>query len=93
MLQAAVSKSHGAGSARWLRETAAACIDMGLQASKTGLMLHPVSYQHIATRMQALFPQPDQLLPMLQGKTGRKYFALLGPLDSPSAVTIKSAVS
>ena len=89
MLQIAISKSHGADTAEWLRETAAACIDMGLQASKTCLMLHPVSYQNLANRMQAMFPQPSQLLAKLQGKAGLKYFAVSGTSDSPSTVSIK----
>lgn len=74
--------------AKWLRETAAACIDMGLQASALGLQMLPVSYVLLANRMQTLWQEPNQLLVKLQSTAGQKYFKLSGPLQSPSAVSL-----
>lgn len=88
-LQAAIYKSHGSHTADWLRETAAACIDIGLQESDFGLQMLPISYQHLAARMQATFPEPQQLLNKMQSTTGEKYFTLSGPSETPSTVALK----
>ena len=88
LLQAAICRCHGSHTAEWLRETAAACMDIGLQASVSGLQMLPISYQHLAARMQAHFPEPDQFLPKMQSTTGEKYFTLLGPTETPSAVML-----
>ena len=88
LLQGAISKSHASHTAKWLTETAAACIDMGLQASVSGLQMSPVSYHHLSIRMQGMFPDTNQLLIKLQSPSGQKYFTLLGPLERPYAVIL-----
>ena len=91
LLKGAILKSHGSHTAKWLTETSAACIDMGLQSTVLGLRMLPISYQHLATCMQGLFHEPKELLDKLQRTTGQKYFTLSGPMEMPSTVMLNLA--
>jgi len=63
-------------------ETAAACLDHGLQSSDTGLLLRPVAWSLVADAVYRSCPQIADLLEKLCGRTGQKYFQLLGNSES-----------
>lgn len=88
-LQIAIDKSHGSDTAKWLTQTAGACLGLGLEASMSGLQLRPVSLQKVAAEMRHMFPSVKQLLLKLQGDTGQKYFDLFGPIQAPTTVLLK----
>ncbi|DBA96944.1 TPA: hypothetical protein ACH3X1_001274 [Trebouxia sp. C0004] len=80
-LKAAVAKSHPP-TAQYIVETAAACLDHGLQSSDTGLLLRPVAWSLVADAVYRSCPQIADLLEKLCGRTGQKYFQLLGNSES-----------
>ncbi len=80
-LKSAVSKSHPP-TAKYLVETAAVCIDIGLLASEHGLTLRPVAWSLVADAVYKACPHVADLLEKLCGKTGQKYFQLLGNSES-----------
>lgn len=63
-------------------ESAAACLDHGLQSSNTGLLLRPVAWSLVADAVYRSCPQIADLLEKLCGRTGQKYFQLLGNSES-----------
>ncbi|DBA96940.1 TPA: Exonuclease 3'-5' [Trebouxia sp. C0004] len=87
-LQAAICKFHGSHTARWLTDTAAACLDVGLEASPSGLQLRPVSIQQVSARAKTHFKPSDDLVAKLRTDTGVKYFTLLGASQLPSSVLL-----
>ncbi len=80
-LKAAVAKSHPP-TAQYIVETAAVCLDHGLQSSDTGLLLRPVAWSLVADSVYKSCPQIADLLEKLCGRTGQKYFQLLGNSES-----------
>ncbi|KAA6428906.1 MAG: hypothetical protein FRX49_01016 [Trebouxia sp. A1-2] len=80
-LKAAIAKSHPP-TAQYIVETAAACLDHGLQSSDTGLQLRPVAWSLVADAVYRSCPQVADLLAKLCGRTGQKYFQLLGNSES-----------
>lgn len=80
-LKAAVSKSHPP-TARYIVETAAVCLEHGLQASGQGFLLRPVAWSLVAHTVHTTCPHVADLLERLCGRTGQKYFQLLGNSES-----------
>ncbi len=80
-LKTAVAKSHPP-TAQYIVETAAVCLDHGLQSSDTGLLLRPVAWSLVADAVYRSCPQIADLLEKLCGRTGQKYFQLLGNSES-----------
>ena len=80
-LKAAVAKSHPP-TAQYRVETAAVCLDHGLQSSDTGLLLRPVAWSLVADNVYRSCPQIADLLEKLCGRTGQKYFQLFGNSES-----------
>ena len=87
-LQAAIRNCHGSHTARWLTDTAAACLDVGLEASPSGLQLRPVSIQQVSARVTTHFKHLDSLVAKLRTSAGVKYFTLLGASQMPSLVLL-----
>ena len=75
-LKAAVARSHPP-TAKYLVETAAACLDHGLQLSDTTFQLRPVSWLLVADVVSRHCPHAE-LLEKMCGRIGQKYFQLLG---------------
>ncbi len=71
-----------------MTDTAAACLDVGLEASPSGLQLRPVSIQQVSARVKAHFQHLDNLVAKLRTITGVKYFTLLGGSKLPSSVLL-----
>lgn len=80
-LKAAVCKSHPP-SAKYLMETAAVCLDHGLQVAEPGFELRPVAWSLVAKTVTSKCPDVSNLLEKLHGTTGQKYFRLLGTTQS-----------
>jgi len=80
-LKAAVCKSHPR-SAQYLVETAAVCLDHGLQVAEPGFELRPVAWSLVAKTVTSKRPKVSKLLEKLHGTTGQKYFRLLGTTQS-----------
>ena len=80
-LQAAVCKSHPP-TARYLVETAAVCLDHGLQIAEPGFELRPVAWSLVAKTVTSKSPKMSKLLGKLHSTTGQKYFRLLGTTQS-----------
>jgi hypothetical protein len=76
-LKAAVCKSHPP-SAQYLVETAAVCLDHGLQVAGPGFELRSVAWSLVAKTVTSKCPNVSNLLEKLRGTTGQKYFRLLG---------------
>ncbi len=87
-LQAAIRSCHGSHTARWLIDTAAACLDVGLEASPSGLQLRSVSIQQVSARVKTHFKHLGNLVAKLRTSTGVKYFTLLGASQLPSLVLL-----
>ena len=87
-LQAAIRNCHGSHTARWLTDTAAVCLDVGLEASPSGLQLRPVSIRQVSARVNTHFQHLDNLVAKLRTSTGVKYFTLLGASHLPSWVLL-----
>ena len=81
MFKTAINKSHPP-TARYLVETAAACLDHGLQETPQGFIQKPVAWKLIASSVQASYPGVTNLLERLHGNVGQKYFSLLGTTPS-----------
>lgn len=87
-MQVADAKSHLKGAiagshpptAKYMVETAAACLDHGLQAIGTSFHIRPVSWLLVADTVSHHWPHAE-LLEKLCGTTGQKYFQLLGNTD------------
>lgn len=69
-------------SAQYLVETAAVCLDHGLQIAEPGFELRPVTWSLVAKTVTSMCPKVRQLLEKLRGTTGQKYFRLLGTTQS-----------
>ena len=69
-------------SAQYLVETAAVCLDHGLQIAEPGFELRPVTWSLVAKTVTSKCPKVSQLLEKLRGTTGQKYFRLLGTTQS-----------
>ena len=69
--------------------TAAACIELGLRSSPSGLQLHAVSCKHIAGCVPDWFPDLKALLAKLQASTAQKYFVLTGQTQGSLLMAIK----
>lgn len=81
-LKAAIFKSHPP-TARYLVETAAICLDYGLQtAPPQGFTLQPVAWNLVVKAVELTCPAIQNLSDKLCGSVGQKYFSLLG--SSPS---------
>ena len=63
-------------------ETAAVCLDHGLQLAKPGLELRPVAWSLVAKTLASKCPKVSHLLKKLRGTTGQKYFRLMGTTQS-----------
>ena len=86
-LQAAICNCHG-HTARQLTDTAAACLDVGLEASPSGLQLRPASIQQVSARVKTHCKHLDNLVAKLRTSTGIKYFTLLGASQMPSLLLL-----
>ncbi len=80
-LKAAICKSHPP-TARYLVETAAVCLDHGLQLAEPGFELRPVAWSLVTKTVTFKCPKVSNLLDKLHGTTGQKYFRLLGTTQS-----------
>ena len=78
-LKGAIAGSHPP-TAKYMVETAAACLDHGLQAVGTSFHIRPVSWLLVADTVSHHCPHAE-LLEKLCGRTGQKYFQLLGNTD------------
>ena len=88
-LQDAILKSHGSHTARWLTETAAACLQHGLSSSpSTGVQLHPIKCTLVTTHIREVLPGAD-VMAKLQSTTGLKYFRLFWASQQPDTVLLR----
>ena len=78
-LKGAIARSHPP-TAKYLAETAAACLDHGFQATNAAFQIRPVSWLQVADVVSHHCPHAE-LLEKLCGRTGQKYFQLLGNTD------------
>ena len=79
-LKGAVARSHPP-TAKYLVETATACLDHGFQATNdAAFVIRPVSWLLVADVVSHHCPHAE-LLEKLCGRTGQKYFQLLGNTD------------
>lgn len=78
-LKGAIAGSHPP-TAKYMLETAAACLDVGLQAIGASFHIRPVSWLLVADTVSHHCPHAE-LLEKLCGRTGQKYFQLLGNTD------------
>lgn len=78
-LKGAIAKSHPP-TAKYLVETAAACLDQGFEATNAAFQMRPVSWLLVADVVSHHCPHAE-LLEKLCGRTGQKYFQLLGNTD------------
>lgn len=78
-LKAAVARSHPP-TAKYLVETAVACLDHGLQLGDATFQLRPVSWVLVADVVSQHCPHAE-LLEKMCGRVGQKYFQLLGNTD------------
>ena len=78
-LKGAVARSHPP-TAKYLVETATACLDHGFQATDAAFQIRPVSWLLVAD-MVSHHCRHAELLEKLCGRTGQKYFQLLGNTD------------
>ena len=78
-LKSAIARSHPP-TAKYLVETAIVCLDHGVEPSNDGFQLRPVQWVLVADVVSRHCPNVE-LLEKLCGKTGQKYFALLGNTD------------
>ena len=89
-LHAAIVRCHGSHTAKWLTETARACLNHGLTSTGSGLQLAPVEYHLL---QQHLMPICELMAHDLESKlifpTGLKYFRLVGPGNEPSNVLLR----
>lgn len=90
-LKAAILKSHPP-TARYLVETAAFCLDYGLQtAAPQGFTLKPVAWNLVVRAVELTCPAIHNFSDKLCGSVGLKYFSLLGnsPSGCPELVAAK----
>ena len=90
-LKAAILKSHPP-TARYIVETAAVCLDYGLQtAPPQGFTLQPVAWNLVVKAVKLTCPAIQNLSDKLCGSVGQKYFGLLGtsPSGWPQLVAAK----
>ncbi len=80
-LKAAVCKSHPP-SAQYLVETAAVCLDHGLQLAESGFELRPVAWSLVAKTVTSKCFGVRNFLEKLHGTIGQKNFQLLGTTQS-----------
>lgn len=73
-LQIAVNESHSAPPAKYLRESAAACIIHGLQAAPSGLQMTAVPCTRVIKHVNAKCPDVPKVMDRLQSS---KYFTLV----------------
>ena len=78
-LKGAIARSHPP-TAKYLLETAAACLDHGLQATNAAFHIRPVAWLQVADVVSHHCSHAE-LLEKLCGRTGQKYFQLLGNTD------------
>lgn len=78
-LKAAVARSHPP-TAKYLVETAAVCLDHGLQLGDATFQLKPVSWMLVTDVVSQHCPHAE-LLEKMCGRVGQKYFQLLGNTD------------
>ena len=76
-LKAAISTSH-LQSARYLVETATACLDYGLQRAPNGIALKPVAWKLLTKAMKSKCAAVTNVLDRSCGSVGQKHFSLLG---------------
>ena len=90
-LKAAILKSHPP-TARYIVETAAVCLDYGLQtAPPQGFTLQPLAWNLVVKAVKLTCPAIQNLSDKLCGSVGQKYFGLLGtsPSGWPQLVAAK----
>ena len=90
-LQAAIERSHGSHTARWLTQCAWVCLHHGLKATHAGLQLGPVKYQLVSDHLRSACPEVYNVMAKLHTLTGQKYFRLMGTSQTPSAVLLRLA--
>lgn len=89
-LQDAIMKSHGSHTARWLTETAAACLEHGLTSSPSaGLQLHPIKCTLVTAHIRDALPGLPDVMAKLQSTTGLKYFRLFWASQQPDTVLLR----
>lgn len=89
-VKAAISKSHPPSS-KYLVETAAACLDNGLQTAPEGIILKPVAWNLVTKAVKSNCPALANLVDQLCSSVGQKYFGLVGtsPSGRPELVAAK----
>jgi len=81
-LQRAIDACHFAPTAKYLRQTAAACLKHGLQPASLGqgpnirFEMKPVTFPQVAEHVRAASPDIEHIFDRLQGKTASKYFVM-----------------
>lgn len=90
-LHAAIARSHGSHTARWMTETARVCLNHGLTSAASGLQLAPVDTSLVAQHLRCICLDVYDIKGKLQTPTGLKYFRLVGPGRFPTAVLLRLA--
>lgn len=90
-IQAAIVKTNPSPPAKYLVESAAACLEHSLVSSNQGFTIKPTAWALVATTVKKRLPAVKNLLEKLHGPMGQKCFRLLGttPSGEPEFVTIR----